>query len=537
MSARVRLSSRLTDLVAPDDDRALLARFAEERDEPAFAQLVRRHGAMVLGVCRRAVRDSHLAEDAFQAVFLVLARNPAAAVGATSVGGWLFGVARRVGLAARRHERRYARRAGLLATRGADTPRSEEPKSDFDDLLRVLDEELAVLPDEPRAALVACFLEERTHDEAARHLGWSLSTLRRRLDRGKALLRARLTRRGVTLGAGLFAGFLAPSATAAVPPALLDAVMRGTPPSRLVASLAAGALGRVGVGKLAVASVVVALGGLAIGFGAADRNPPPVPPQAVVVEQAPAPRPVAPSPWVTLRGRVVVPDGVPVSKPEPLPWEQVKDAGFFRAIGPVFDEKVLVNSDSRGVRNVVVWLRPDSDDRAAPFPADRIHLIFARPPREHEVVIDHGRFAPRVTVARAGDTLAFWNSNPIPFNVNYKAQPGAGADPRDFNVLLRPEQSLAAATPLPVTPLPGLFRCGIHPWMQGYVWAFDHPYATVTDDHGNFTIPNAPAGRWRLVVWHENAGYWNGIAGRLGEVIELAGGTEFKPIPFDVNGQ
>src|SRR5947208_370449 len=109
MSARAAFSFRFADLI-PTDDRALLARFAEERDEAAFASLVRRHAGMVLGVCRRAVRDNHLAEDATQATFLVLARNPSAARRASSVAGWLFGIARRVGSAARRHELRRLRR-------------------------------------------------------------------------------------------------------------------------------------------------------------------------------------------------------------------------------------------------------------------------------------------------------------------------------------------------------------------------------------------------------------------------------------------
>src|SRR5438045_5088591 len=114
MSARVHLSLKLPGVLAGEDDRALLSRFAHDRDEAAFASLVRRHGVMVLGVCRRAVRDAHLAEDAFQATFLVLARNPAAAVGASSVAGWLFGIARRGGIAGRRARRG----SGQPGTRG-----------------------------------------------------------------------------------------------------------------------------------------------------------------------------------------------------------------------------------------------------------------------------------------------------------------------------------------------------------------------------------------------------------------------------------
>src|SRR4051812_48118209 len=103
---RIRLPIRLTAPFTIEDDRALLDRFAGERDETAFAALVGRHARMVYGVCKRAVRDEHLAEDAFQAVFLVLARNPAGTTASASVGGWLFGIARRVGMAARRHEER-----------------------------------------------------------------------------------------------------------------------------------------------------------------------------------------------------------------------------------------------------------------------------------------------------------------------------------------------------------------------------------------------------------------------------------------------
>ncbi|HUR55113.1 MAG TPA: sigma-70 family RNA polymerase sigma factor, partial [Gemmataceae bacterium] len=214
MSARVMF--RLPSALAPTDDRALVARFATERDESAFAALVKRHGAMVYGVCRRAVRDDHHAEDAFQATFLVLAKNPSAAANAASVGAWLFGVARRVGLSAARRLRRATQPTG-----GLTPPRSPD-RADFDELLAVLDEEVAALPEDCRAAVVACFLREQTQDEAARQLGWSLSTLRRRLDRGKELLRTRLTRRGATLSALLLTNSLA---KANAPAPLLDTTL------------------------------------------------------------------------------------------------------------------------------------------------------------------------------------------------------------------------------------------------------------------------------------------------------------------------
>ena len=312
MSVRFPLPNPLAAL----DDRALVARFADERDQPAFEQLVKRHGGLVFGVCKRAVRDTHLAEDAFQAVFLVLARDPQRAAGAASVGGWLFGVARRVGLAARRHELRREKRE-LLANPGLAV--GGATNTEFDDLLRVLDEELAALPEELRAALVACFLEERTQDEAARELGWSLSTLRRRVDRGKELLRARLARRGVALGVGLLSVAVASPVRASVPP--LTAT-----PSPTCTALAAEVVRGGGSLKARCALVAVVgftVGGLALGLTrdpaetAAAKAPAPVRitgPEPVPTA-APGPHPVDVRHWATVSGRVVFPKDHTVPNP------------------------------------------------------------------------------------------------------------------------------------------------------------------------------------------------------------------------------
>lgn len=509
------------DAPAADDDRALVRRFAESRDEAAFARVVERHARMVYGVCRRAVRDAHLAEDAFQAVFLVLANHPARATKAAAVGGWLFGVARRVGLAARRREQRHARRAAAAAPREAN-------RADFGDLLRVLDEEIAALPDEFRAPLVACFLEERTLDEAARHLGWSVSTLRRRLDRAKQLLRARLTRRGATLAGGLFAGFLAQTANAAVPARVL--VSAGARPSALARTLASEFAGRSIAVKAGLASVALALGigGLAVGVGAdaGDRGPDgePAPAESPRTAVAPAPR-AAETARVALRGRVVFPDGRPLPAVREVPAGLVKDFEFF---GPQTYRDVLINPETRGVANAVVWLRPDPDD-GSPH-AHRPHTG----PVDRPVVATRDGFRPRVVAARAGDRLVFSNPTPVPFTVHYQRptrpdNPAAGLT-SEFNVLLPPGRT-HTTRPLPAIGAPDTVTDNIHAWVEARVWAFDHPYFAVTDADGGFEIASVPAGTWRLVVWHEKAVF--GTAGRAGRTVIVAPEDGLKVMPLE----
>ncbi len=174
-----------------EPDRALLRRYAAG-DPAAFAQLLDRHGPLVYGACRRALGGhAHAAEDAFQATFLVLARKAARLRDPDALPGWLFGVARRVASAARRRDTRQERVSRAGAKPEAVTG------GEWDDLLAVVDEEIAALPDELRAAVLPCLYHGKTQDEAATELGWSLSTLRRRLDRGRELLRPRLTTRGI----------------------------------------------------------------------------------------------------------------------------------------------------------------------------------------------------------------------------------------------------------------------------------------------------------------------------------------------------
>jgi RNA polymerase sigma factor (sigma-70 family) len=199
-------------------DRDLLKRFATGRDDDAFSVVVERYANVVFGVCRRRLRDVQDAEDACQATFLVLARRAASIKKHEALGSWLHGVAYRV---AEQLRRDIARR------RGRERPVIDVPQADssvdisWREVCAVLDEELDRLPARMRAPLVLCYLQGQTRDEAAQYLGWSEGTLRGRLQRGRQLLRVRLTRRGITLPVALVAATLAGGSEAGAAPAML----------------------------------------------------------------------------------------------------------------------------------------------------------------------------------------------------------------------------------------------------------------------------------------------------------------------------
>ncbi len=179
----------------------LLERYVESRDETAFEAMVTRHGPMVLGVCRRALGFSPDADDAFQATFLVLIRRARELGPRDAIGPWLYGVATRVAARARvqASRRRQSQAIPLefpVVDRGGATI---DP-----DLVEILDAELGRLPSKYRSPLVLCYLEGRTHEEAARDLQWPVGTVKGRLARARELLRSRLTRRGFSPAAGGF---------------------------------------------------------------------------------------------------------------------------------------------------------------------------------------------------------------------------------------------------------------------------------------------------------------------------------------------
>jgi RNA polymerase sigma factor (sigma-70 family) len=202
----------------PLSDAELLARFARSRDEAAFEALLWRHAGLVLGVCRRVVRDEQLAEDAFQATFLILARKAASVRRSASVSGWLHRVARRV--ATRAATKRAAR-----AVREVDLSHDPTAIERVHDggLRLVLDAEIDRLPDRYRLPVILCYVREHSTEDAARQLGIPRGTVLSRLATARKRLAGRLTRRGVTVPAALI-GFGGAAATASRP--MIDSAFR-----------------------------------------------------------------------------------------------------------------------------------------------------------------------------------------------------------------------------------------------------------------------------------------------------------------------
>ena len=219
-------------------DRQLLELYRLEKSERAFELLIQRHGPLVLGVCRRVLGHNHDAEDVFQATFLVLATKAHVIRKERSIGSWLFGVAHRLALQAKRAAvRRQRHEREGTALRATTTQEQVDRRED----LQVLDEELQQLSELHRAPLLLYYLGGWTQDEAARQLGWSFGTFRRRLEQGRESLRNRLVRRGLTLSTGLT--IATPTrATSPMPTALVGSLVQAV---RLLQSGRAGLAGIV----------------------------------------------------------------------------------------------------------------------------------------------------------------------------------------------------------------------------------------------------------------------------------------------------
>jgi RNA polymerase sigma factor (sigma-70 family) len=203
---------------AGQTDGQLLHRFIDTRDELAFEALVRRHGPMVLGVCRRLLGHAHDAEDAFQATFLVLALKAATVVPREAVGNWLYGVAYHTALKAQAAALKRRTREKQVTV----MPEPQEAQEEFrQELLPLLDRELSRLPEKYRVPVVLCDLEGRSRREVASQLKIPEGTLSSRLTTARHMLARRLRQRGVALASGALTAVLSMNATAASVPSTL----------------------------------------------------------------------------------------------------------------------------------------------------------------------------------------------------------------------------------------------------------------------------------------------------------------------------
>jgi RNA polymerase sigma factor (sigma-70 family) len=192
-------------------DVELLDRFARYAEQPAFEAILRRHGPLVWGVCRRALTNPADAEDAFQATFLVLVRKAGSVARGERLGPWLYGVAYRV---ARRVREKAARTPACEPEAAAMIPDRPQPTAPDTDWLPALDRELQALPARYREPLILCELQGLSRRAAAEKLRIREGTLSSRLARGRTLLRARLLKHGTLLPAGGLAALLGPTGTA-----------------------------------------------------------------------------------------------------------------------------------------------------------------------------------------------------------------------------------------------------------------------------------------------------------------------------------
>ncbi|MGL6074194.1 MAG: cupredoxin domain-containing protein [Fimbriiglobus sp.] len=225
--------------------------------------------------------------------------------------------------------------------------------------------------------------------------------------------------------------------------------------------------------------------------------------------------------YVTVKGQV---------KRKELPQAEFVDVNADKAHcemnGKLPKEAVLVDKTTKGLKNVVVWIRPDTDDRKETFPKDKIKPELAKPtPKTHTIDQPCCQFIPRILAVRVGDDLEVKNSSPVAHNIKI--------DEFGINPIMAAKSTYKATKPFAATNSPIKFTCSIHSWMVGNIRVFDHPYYAITDKDGKFEIKDLPAGKWRIVYWHEN-GLHQGKTGALGFPFEAKDAmTELKAIDFE----
>ncbi len=264
----------------PRSDGQLLMEFTASRNQEAFSLLMQRHGPYLFGVCRRVTSHREDAEDVFQACFLELVRHAASILRGDSVAGWLQTVAVRLARKARArraHQQKQEvgglmKEASLVGDRVSGGSVTAEEVS-WREVRQILDEEIARLPQDLRSAIIVCLFEGRTQEEAAQFLEVNPRTLKDRVHRGRELLKARLTRRGVTLavmGALLSAGGTDAALSATLQQVTLQGAAALAEKTTLVGIVSPAVLGLTASAALSVGwgAIALAIVGLVLSAGA-----------------------------------------------------------------------------------------------------------------------------------------------------------------------------------------------------------------------------------------------------------------------------
>lgn len=345
---------------ADHGDGELLSRYRKGRDQDAFGALVRRHGPMVFGVCKRVLRDPHAADDAFQATFLVLAKRADRVHPPDRLGPWLYGVAYRTAMKARGRAFRRQQVEQAYATEAAN--RSLAPSDELADLRPLIDEQLNALPEKYRAPLVLCGVQGLNKAAAATCLGLPEGTVSSRLARAREMLRDRLTRRGVVVPATVLGTLLTADALRAAVPSALTAAAAEVGASALVSptvfTLSHEVLRSMTLFKLKVmCAVAMAVGLTGGGFGLyairADEKKP------VPQGEKPAAQPAKPAVKPAPDGEKPkpAPDG---AKPKPEKPAGAKFGGKVASVDAKENTIVLAIKGDGGVVEKLFPVAPDA---------------------------------------------------------------------------------------------------------------------------------------------------------------------------------
>jgi hypothetical protein len=181
--------------------------------------------------------------------------------------------------------------------------------------------------------------------------------------------------------------------------------------------------------------------------------------------------------------------------------------------GTILDESLLINTKSKGIKNVFVWL---INDPAKPLPINPKLKDVPKNP----LVIDQPAcmFFPRALAMREGQEFVVTNTAPVQHNIRWI---GDGVNNQGGNVTIKPGGK-AEVKDLKAQRLPLLLECNIHGWMKGRLGVFNHPYFAITDEDGKFEIKDAPAGDFNIMIYHEEIGY---RVGKMGEPITIKSGV------------